>query len=218
MGNSNDQYWTIEEEYLEEFKDRGSKFLAYLFPVEKEEDFNIRLENLRSEHHKANHHCFAYRLKDENIFRYSDDGEPSGTAGKPIFNQLLSADLKDTACIVVRYFGGTKLGTSGLINAYKSATKLAIEIADIKEAFITESLEMDFDYSIMGTVMDCIKFLGYEITEKRFEEKAYVTVEMKASEISMARNKILSRLLERPLEDITEDTEFEHLRFSKSQH
>lgn len=208
-----DKYKSIQVEYTAEFKDRASKFLAYLFPIENEDDFQNRLDEIKSEHHKANHHCFAYRLKDETIFRYNDDGEPSGTAGKPIFNQLVSAELKDCACIVVRYFGGTKLGTSGLINAYKEACKWAIEKADIIEMFITAEIKLSFDYAIMGQLMDVLKSLDFRISEKDFGLKPNVKIEVRISELHSARTQILSKLLNRPIEDINEDSSFPGLRF-----
>src|SRR5690349_11582622 len=115
-------YNTIERPAVAELKERGSRFIAYAYPVSTVEAVKKQLESLKKEHPKANHHCFAYRLGlDNNVFRVSDDGEPSGTAGKPILGQIDSKQLTDTLIIVVRYFGGTLLGVPGLIHAYKSA-------------------------------------------------------------------------------------------------
>jgi uncharacterized YigZ family protein len=119
-------YYTIEKESVAEFKDRGSRFLAYAFPVQNTDDFKKRLKALKEEHPKAAHHCFAYRIgNDNNVFRSGDDGEPSGSAGKPILGQIDSKGLTNTAIVVVRYFGGTLLGVPGLINAYKMVSSLA---------------------------------------------------------------------------------------------
>jgi uncharacterized YigZ family protein len=116
-------YKTINQPASAEFKDRGSKFIAFAFPVETPDDFKNHLQQLKKEHPKAVHHCFAYRIgTDGNNFRVSDDGEPSGTAGKPILGQIDSKEVTNVAVIVVRYFGGSLLGVPGLINAYKTVT------------------------------------------------------------------------------------------------
>src|SRR4051812_44945561 len=125
-------YNTIEKPAETEYKDRGSRFLAYAFPVQTTDDFKKRLKELKEEHPKAAHHCFAYRIgTDGNSFRAGDDGEPSGSAGKPILGQIDSKGLTDTAVVVVRYFGGTLLGVPGLINAYKTSTSLALQLTPI---------------------------------------------------------------------------------------
>ena len=120
--NEQDFYFTIAQPSTAEYKDRGSKFIAYAFPIAVTDDFKKQLQQLKKEHPKAVHHCFAYRIgTDGNNFRSSDDGEPSGTAGKPILGQLDSKQLTNMAVIIVRYWGGTLLGVPGLINAYKTA-------------------------------------------------------------------------------------------------
>ena len=122
-------YQTIAQPSFAEFKDRGSRFLAYAYPIKLVEEFKEKLQLLKKEHPKAVHHCFAYRIGlDNNIFRVSDDGEPSGTAGKPILGQIDSKQLTNVLIIVVRYFGGTLLGVPGLINAYKSAAAMALQL------------------------------------------------------------------------------------------
>ncbi len=122
-----DHYFTIETQAVAEFKDRGSKFLAYSFPLKSTEEFKKHLHVLKKEHPKAVHHCFAYRVGfDGNNFRVSDDGEPSGTAGKQIIGQIDSKNLTNTLVIVVRYFGGTLLGVPGLIVAYKTAASYVL--------------------------------------------------------------------------------------------
>jgi uncharacterized YigZ family protein len=153
-----DFYFTIEQPASAEFKDRGSKFIAYAFPIETSEDFKARLQELKKEHPKAVHHCFAYRIgTDGNNFRSSDDGEPSGTAGKPILGQLDSKGITNTAVIVVRYFGGTLLGVPGLINAYKTATALTLQVTPVIKKQVEIVYSIEFDYTRMNEVMMIIK-------------------------------------------------------------
>ena len=121
-------YYTIAQPVVAEFKDRGSRFLAFAYPLASVDDFKAKMKLLKEEHPKAVHHCFAYRLGvDGNTFRVSDDGEPSGSAGRPILGQIDSKQLCNVLVVVVRYFGGTLLGVPGLINAYKTVTSLALQ-------------------------------------------------------------------------------------------
>jgi len=151
-------YYTIEKPSQAEYKDRGSRFLAYAFPIQTIDDFKKGLKALKEEHPKANHHCFAYRLgTDGNNFRANDDGEPSGSAGKPILGQLDSKSLTNAAVVVVRYFGGTLLGVPGLINAYKTATSLALQLTPIVEKPVLINYELQFDYTLMNEVMIFVK-------------------------------------------------------------
>src|SRR4051812_35758509 len=153
-----DYYHTIEQPGYAEYKDRGSKFMAYAFRIAAVEDFKKRLNELKDEHPKAAHHCFAYRLgMDGNNFRSSDDGEPSGTAGKQILGQIDSKQLTNVAVIVVRYFGGTLLGVTGLINAYKSAATMAIDSTTIIQKSILINYRLEFDYTKMNDVMRIMK-------------------------------------------------------------
>ncbi len=127
-----DFYYTIENPSIAEFKDKGSKFIAYAFPVNEVKDFKEKLAAIKKEHPKATHHCFAYRIgTDGTTYRVSDDGEPSGSAGRPILGQLDSKQLTNVLVIVVRYFGGTLLGVPGLINAYKSSAAMALQLVAI---------------------------------------------------------------------------------------
>lgn len=154
-------YQTIEKSAFAEFKDRGSKFIAYAFPIQSADDFKAQLLVLKKEHPKAVHHCFAYRIGlDGNNFRVSDDGEPSGSAGRPILGQIDSKDLTNTAVVVVRYFGGTLLGVPGLINAYKTATVMALQLVPIVEKAIELIYELQFDYTRMNEVMMICKQFG----------------------------------------------------------
>lgn len=151
-------YSTIEKPSHAEFKDRGSKFIAFAFPIETPDDFKKQLQILKKEHPKAVHHCFAYRIGTEgNNFRSSDDGEPSGTAGKPILGQIDSRGITNVAVIVVRYWGGTMLGVPGLINAYKTATALALQVTPLVEKQIEINYSIEFDYTQMNEVMLIMK-------------------------------------------------------------
>ncbi len=151
-------YNTIEKEAFAEYKDRGSRFIAYAFPVATPEDFKKRWKALKEEHPKAVHHCFAYRIgTDGNNFRAGDDGEPAGSAGKPILGQLDSKEVVNAAVVVVRYFGGTLLGVPGLINAYKTATSLALQLIPIVQKPVLVNYELQFDYTLMNDVMMVVK-------------------------------------------------------------
>lgn len=151
-------YFTIEKTATAEYKDRGSKFIAYAFPVKNTDDVKECLLVVKKEHPKATHHCFAYRLGTDGLqFRASDDGEPSGTAGKPILGQIDSKQLTDTLVIVVRYFGGTLLGAPGLINAYKMATALVLQLIPAVQKNVERKFQLSFDYTILNEVMNTIK-------------------------------------------------------------
>lgn len=153
-----DTYKTIAAPSEGIFKDRGSKFIAYAFPVTNEEAVKNHLAELRKEHFSARHHCYAFRLgPDKQHFRANDDGEPSGTAGKPILGQIQSNDLTNVLIVVVRYFGGTLLGVSGLIAAYRGAAADAIANASIIEKQVKEVYELSFPYDAMNSVMKILK-------------------------------------------------------------
>jgi uncharacterized YigZ family protein len=157
-------YQTIDRESFAEFKDRGSKFLAYVYPVASIEEVKKWIQFHKKEHPKAVHHCFAYRLGgDGNQFRVSDDGEPSGTAGRPILGQIDSKQLTDVLVVVVRYFGGTLLGVPGLINAYKTAATLALQLIPVIQKPIEVMYELHFDYTLMNEVMMIVKQAGCSI-------------------------------------------------------
>lgn len=153
-----DFYLTIEKPSCAEFRDRGSKFIAYAFAIETADDFKKQLQALKKEHPKAVHHCFAYRIgTDGNNFRSSDDGEPSGTAGKPILGQIDSKGLTNVAVVVVRYWGGTLLGVPGLINAYKTSAALALQVTPLVKKQVEVNYSIEFDYTRMNEVMTIIK-------------------------------------------------------------
>ena len=165
-----DYYYTIEKPAAAEFKDRGSKFIAYAFPITDAFDFKKRLHELKGEHPKAAHHCFAYRLGIERIsFRSSDDKEPSGSAGKPILGQIDTRQLTNVAVIVVRYFGGTLLGIPGLINAYKTAAALVLQTTPIIQKAVEINYHLQFDYTKMNEVMMIIKKYNCTIINQQVE-------------------------------------------------
>lgn len=210
-----DSYLTLENESEGEFKDRGSKFFAYISPMSSIDEFNELLKFTKDKHFKARHHCFAYRMKDEALFRYSDDGEPSGTAGKPIYNQFLSNQIVDIGCVVVRYFGGTKLGTSGLINAYKEATKDAIKNNVIIRKYITRRIELAFDYGIMGSIMNTLKKLNLDdVMTPDFGHSPKITLEVNRSKVENTIFRIKAHMLNRSIEDVDHKTEIEGVTFT----
>ena len=165
--NDPEFFYTIDRTATAEFKDRGSRFIAYTFPVQSIDDFKRNLEAIKKEHPKATHHCFAYRIGlVNNTFRVSDDGEPSGTAGKPILGQIDSKNLTNILVIVVRYFGGTLLGVPGLINAYKSAASMALQVTPVIQKSIETNYTLQFDYTQMNEVMIVVKQLNCTVLEK----------------------------------------------------
>lgn len=174
---SQEFYNTITQPVIAEFKDRGSQFLAYAYPLSSVDEFKLKLKALKEEHHKAVHHCFAYRLGvDGNTFRVSDDGEPSGSAGRPILGQIDSKELTNVLIIVVRYFGGTLLGVPGLINAYKTAAALALQTTPIVQKQIEVNYFLHFDYTRMNDVMIVVK--QYNCTVIKQEMNLFCDVEI----------------------------------------
>ena len=180
MGETKDTYKTIinaSEEVL--FKDRNSKFFGYAFPVSNEDQIKDQLEELKKKHHSARHWCYAWQLgKEEFHYRANDDGEPSNSAGMPIYGQLQSFEVTNILVVVVRYFGGVKLGVGGLINAYRTAAQMALEAADIEERTIDFKYEISFDYPEMNKVMRVIKENNLEVVNQRLELdcKLYILV------------------------------------------
>lgn len=186
-----DTYRTIEKPVKGIFRDRGSKFLAFAYPVANEGDLKNNLILLKSEHPKANHHCWAMRLTpDRSIFRLNDDGEPSGTAGRPILNTILSRDLTNLAVVVVRYFGGTLLGVPGLINAYKVATEEALKAAKIVEKTVNDVYTIQFDYVQMNDIMRLIKEDNLDIIEQSFDNDCSITVSIRKMQVNQTLAKL----------------------------
>ncbi|MGB1987988.1 MAG: IMPACT family protein [Flavobacteriales bacterium] len=180
----------FEDSYLEVvgssqglFKDKGSKFIAYTFHIKDEDDVKTRMAEVRKKEYAARHHCYAYVLNpDKSIQRDSDDGEPSNTAGKPILGQLLSNDLTNTLIIVVRYFGGVKLGVGGLINAYRSAAQDALLNIAIEKRFIKEVFVVHFQYPEMNNVMRVVKDLKLDVIQQKFEIECELTFSIRTSQ------------------------------------
>ncbi len=182
-----DTYRTIEKPTEGIFRDRSSKFLSYAYPVSAENDLKNILSQLKAEHPKANHHCWAMRLgTDRSVFRINDDGEPSGTAGRPILNALLSHDLTNIVVIVVRYFGGTLLGVPGLINAYKTATEEALKQAKIIEKTVNDIYTIAFDYLQMNDVMKIVKDDGLTILNQAFDNNCSVQVSIRKTQVNQS--------------------------------
>lgn len=209
-----DSFLTIAAPSRGEFRDRGSKFHAYAFPVSAEEDWQLYLEQVRKEHPKARHHCYAYRLGlDQNNFRANDDGEPSGTAGRPILGQIDSFELTNVFIVVVRYFGGTLLGTSGLINAYRRSAKDALENADIVERIIEDTVRIHFDYGMMGEVMNAVKKIGLNISHQHFEDTAHLDVAIRKNETEQSLIRLKALLAKVSIEEAEALEEVEGVEF-----
>ena len=165
-----DTFRTIKAPVEGFYKEKGSKFLAYAFPVSNELQIKQITTRIKKEHHSARHHCFAWRLgADYHSFRFNDDGEPSGTAGRPILGQIQQLELTDILVIVVRYFGGILLGTSGLTNAYKQAAADVLKNATTLVKIIENPVEINFDYLVMNDLMLVLKEFDIEITESHFD-------------------------------------------------
>lgn len=181
-----DTYFTLEtttEDVL--FKDKNSKFYGYAFPIHTEEDAKEQLELLKKKHHAARHWCYAYQLGTETIsFRANDDGEPNNSAGMPIYGQIQSFNVTNILIVVVRYFGGVKLGVSGLINAYKSTAKLTLEASKIIEKILTINYLIAFDYVNMNKVMRIIKEKNLDIIDQKLELTCKIVISVRKNEAS----------------------------------
>lgn len=183
--NEPEFYKTIGQAGMAEFKDRASKFIAYAYPIETPDDFKKHLQHLKKEHPKAAHYCFAYRIgTDGNVFRVGDDGEPSGSAGKPILGQLDSKGVTNMVIIVVRYFGGTLLGVPGLINAYKTAASLALQVTPIIQKKIQEKYIIHFDYTMMNDVIMIMKQCDCTIIEQEMQLFCNITAGIPKSRLA----------------------------------
>jgi len=177
-----DTYKTIEAPSEGIYKEKGSKFLAKAYPVRTEEQVKAIVEQLKEEFYDARHHCYAYILGPKgDKWRANDDGEPSGTAGKPIYGQLLSFNLTNVLVVVIRYFGGTKLGVSGLINAYKTATHDALANAKIITRTVDAIYRVTFGYTMMNEVMRLVKDLYLQLVEQQFDNTCFIRVRIRRS-------------------------------------
>ncbi|WP_207420784.1 YigZ family protein [Desertivirga brevis] len=186
-----DRYKTVKTTSEGIFRDKGSKFIAYCYPVKTEGESKVILAHLKAEHPKARHHCWALRLSpDRSIFRINDDGEPSGTAGRPILNVLLSNDLTNVFVVVVRYFGGTLLGVPGLINAYKTATVEALQNAEIIEKTVNDIYRLNFEYLQMNEVMRVLKDINIVILKQDYDNNCILEIEIPKSKLNDALLKL----------------------------
>jgi len=174
-----DTFRTIQKPSEGTFRDRGSRFLSFAFPVSSEERIKQHLEQLRKQYHGARHHCYAWRLGPElDRFRSNDDGEPAGSAGNPILGQIRSKQLTDTLVVVVRYFGGTLLGVGGLITAYRSAAADALNNAPIKEKKVLRNWKLEFGYPGMNQVMKIVKEHDLAMVDQQFDLECSLTVSL----------------------------------------
>lgn len=175
-----DTYLTLKSKSQGIYKERGSKFLAFAYPIHDEQEIKEILETLKRQYHNARHHCYAYILgKDGQDFRANDDGEPNHSAGDPILGQIRSHNLTNTLIVVVRYFGGIKLGVGGLVTAYKTAAAEAIAANEIITAIVTARLGFEFDYLDMNEVMRLIKNLDLKIIKQHFDNRCSMTLEVR---------------------------------------
>lgn len=180
-----DTYKTIAAPAEAIFRNRGSKFLAFAYPIQSESQIKEIIGKLKTEHPKANHHCWAMRLSiDRSVFKLNDDGEPSGTAGRPILNTLLSKDITNTLVVVVRYFGGTLLGVPGLINAYKTATEDVLTCAQIIEKTVNDIYTISFDYLQMNDIMRMVKDADIQIIEQQFDNNCSIKVSIRKTQVN----------------------------------
>jgi uncharacterized YigZ family protein len=176
-------YYTLHGPSEGLYKEKGSKFLAFAFPVEDEEEAKNKLDNLRKEYHDARHHCFAWVMGSEaKTIRANDDGEPSNSAGKPILGQINSFRLTNVMIVVVRYFGGTLLGVGGLINAYRSAARDALQQAKIKKEYLHALYELKFQYQDMNTVMTILKDLNADQYGQNFQLECELKARIRISD------------------------------------
>jgi uncharacterized YigZ family protein len=186
-----DTYLTIRAAAEGVFRDRGSKFLAYAYPIASDAEIKDLVTRLKAEHPKANHHCWAMRLgTDRSVFRINDDGEPSGTAGRPILNVLLSRDITNVLVVVVRHFGGTLLGVPGLINAYKQATVDALDNAVIIEKTVQDVYTLQFAHEQMNDVMRLVKENGLAILNQQFDTLCTLQISIRKIKV----NEVLGKL------------------------
>ena len=187
---NDDTYYMIAKCGEGLYKEKGSKFIAETFVVMNEDEAKVAVAEVKKKYFAARHHCYAYMIgPDKKTFRSSDDGEPSGTAGKPILNQILSKNVTNVCIVVTRYFGGIKLGTSGLINAYKTAARDALDNSTIVEKTINEIYSLEFEYPLMNEVMRIMKEENLEQQNQRFELDCYLEFSTRKKDASRVFDK-----------------------------
>lgn len=186
-----DLYRTIERVSEGVYKEKGSKFISYAYPVSSEEEIKIIVSDIKKQYYDARHHCYAYMLGHEkNNYRAVDDGEPSSTAGKPILGQILSNEITNVLIVVVRYFGGTKLGVGGLITAYKSAAADALANNKIIEKTLDAYFQLEYDYILMNSVMKIIKDENLEIIKQDFNNLCLMQLKVRESFFEIIKSKV----------------------------
>jgi len=191
MEPTSDSFLSIAKESRGIYREKASKFLAIAMPVSSEEEIKIKLEYLKKEYFDANHHCYAYRLGLENPhYRMNDDGEPAGSAGKPIYGQILSTGLSDVLVVVIRYFGGTKLGIPGLIHAYKTSSREALDNAEIVEKILYAQVKVFFEYIHMNEIMKILKEEGVKIIRQSTEISCTITFLIRESHLKSLESRI----------------------------
>jgi len=186
-----DTYLTLKDESESLYKEKGSKFLGFAYPVRNESEIKEKLDQVKKKYYDARHHCYAYTLgKNQSIFRANDDGEPNHSAGDPILGQIRSHQLSNVLIVVVRYFGGTKLGVSGLIHAYKTAAADAIANNEIITAVLHERVKLDFEYLSINEVMKLIKDYDFKIIEQQFDNQCQIVLEVRQNLLEEIIHKI----------------------------
>ncbi len=191
MEGSGDTYFSVAAISRATFRDRASRFIGVVYPVNSEAEVKNYLDAIKKDYHDANHHCFAYALGKENQkFRFSDDGEPAGSAGKPIYGQILSKGISDVLVVVIRYFGGTKLGVPGLINAYRTAAREALEAGTVVEKVITERYLIRFSYDQMNQVMRILKQQYAGFITQSFENECMIVFDIRKGSAKAAVDKL----------------------------
>lgn len=197
-----ENYKTISKSGESLYKEKGSKFIGLSFHVENEDDVKAQLDDLRKTYHDARHHCYAYVLGADRVtYRANDDGEPNHSAGDPILGQINSKELTNVLVVVIRYFGGTKLGVSGLINAYKIAAEGALKASKMIMVEITRPISIDYSYEITNDVMRLVDEFSLEITEQQFEQKCHLVAQVKIGLYQQLLDKLT--LLEQLNKDIS---------------
>ncbi|MEI6883331.1 MAG: YigZ family protein [Bacteroidota bacterium] len=192
MTAADDTYFSLEHTGASVYREKASKFIGLAYPVSADAEIRETLAVIRKKFYDANHHCFAYCLgPQQQVFRFSDDGEPSGSAGRPIHGQLLSKNLSDALVIVVRYFGGTKLGVPGLIHAYRQTASDALENAGRTQKIVTRKILVTFRYENMNDVMRIQKDEDLILLEQNFDNECRITLGVRKSKVEMVINKLM---------------------------
>ncbi|HKK87763.1 MAG TPA: YigZ family protein [Saprospiraceae bacterium] len=185
-----DSFLSVENISRGEYRVKGSKFLSYLYPANTESECKEQLEALRNQHNKANHHCYGFHLKNKFLLRFSDDGEPSGSAGRPIMGVIEKNELLNVHLVVVRYFGGIKLGVRGLIDAYSGAAEMAVQSAKVKKQYILKELQVELDYSALGFIERFVQQNKLPLLDASFQAKVRQVIGITPSKYELVRRKL----------------------------